>query len=230
MAINDHYLVLGISRRQNFRGIHDAYRDLAKQYHPDRAGPDATDKLRAIQEAYENLSDPEKRTMYDRDLEQNEIIVQSRPEPITYPSRPSVELRSPGPLSLLREFRSIHPSFEPLYERFVRNFTNRQIPKGERIEGLNVDLVLSPEESAQGGTVAVGVPVFFTCPECYGSGRDWLFLCANCAARGIIEAEETVCVRIPPMLPERSVIEVSIHGLGVHNLFLRFHTRISRRV
>jgi len=98
------------------------------------------------------------------------------------------------------------------------------------IEGLNVDLVLSSEESAQGGTVAVGVPVFFTCPECYGTGRDWLFLCSNCAARGIIEAEETVCVRIPPMLPERSVIEVPIHGLGVHNLFLRLHTRISRRV
>ena len=230
MAIRDHYLVLGISRRENFRGIRDAYRELAKQYHPDRAGPDAIDKFRDIQEAYENLSDAEKKRMYDRDLEQDEIIVQSRAEPITYPSRPRHEFRAPGPLSLLREFRSIHPSFEPLYERFVRNFTNRQVPKGERIEGLNVDLVLSPEEAAQGGTIAVGVPVFFTCPECYGSGRDWLFLFSNCAARGIIEAEETVCVRIPPLLPERSVFEVPIHGLGVHNLFLRFHTRISRRV
>jgi DnaJ-class molecular chaperone len=230
MEIPDHYLVLGISRRENFRGIRDAYQELAKKYHPDRAGPDAIDKFRAIQGAYENLSDPEKGTKYDRDVEQNEIIIESGAEPITYPSRPRPEFRSPGPLSLLREFRTIHPSFEPLYERFVSNFTNRGISKGERIEGLNVDLALSPEESAQGGTVAVGVPVFFTCPQCYGTGRDWLFLCANCAARGIIEAEKTVYVRMPPMLPERSVIAVPVHGLGIHNLFLRLHTRISHRV
>ena len=229
MAIRDHYLVLGVSRRENFRGILDAYRELAKQYHPDRARPDAVDRFRDIQEAYEDLSDPEKRRAYDRELDQNEIIVQSRPEPITRPSRPRPEFRAPGPLSLLREFRSIRPSLETLYERFVRNFTNRQIPKGERIEGLNVELVLSPGESAQGGTVTVGVPVFFTCLQCYGTGHEWLFRCANCAAQGVIEAEKTVYVRIPPMLPERSVLEVPIHGLGIHNLFLRLHTRISRR-
>jgi DnaJ-class molecular chaperone len=114
-----------------------------------------------------------------------------------------------------------------LYERFVRNFTKKQIPKGERIEGLNVDLPLSPEESAQGGTIAVGVPVFFTCSQCYGTGRDWLFLCSNCDGRGITETEKPVYVRIPRMLPERSVIEVPLHGFGIHNLFLRLHTRIS---
>jgi len=229
MAIKDHYLVLGVSRRENFRGIDDAYRDRAKQYHPNRAGPDAVDMFRDVREGYINLSDPEKKRMYDRDLEQNEIIVQSRPEPITYPSRPRPEFRAPGSLSLPREFRSIRPSFQSLYERISRNFTKRQIPKGERIEGLNVELVLSPEESAQGGIVAMGIPVFFTCPQCDGTGREWLFLCANCAAQGIIGAEKTVRVRIPPMLPERSVIEVPIHGLGIHNFVLRLHTRISRR-
>ena len=229
MAIRDHYLVLGVSRRENFRGIRDAYRELAKHYHLDRARTDAVDRFRDIQEAYEDLSDPEKRRVYDRELDQNEIIVQSRPEPITCPSRPRPGFRAPGPLSLLREFRSTRPSFETLYERFLRNFTNRQIPKGERIEGLNVDLVLSPEESAQGGTVAVGVPVFFACPQCYGTGHEWLFPCANCAAQGVIDAEKPVYVRIPPMPPERSVLEVPIHGLGIHNLFLRLHTRISRR-
>jgi DnaJ-class molecular chaperone len=229
MAIKDHYLVLGVSRRENFRGIDDAYRDRVKQYHPDRAGPDAVDMFRDVREAYINLSDPEKKRMYDRDLEQNEIIVQSRPDPITYPSRPRPEFRAPGPLSLPSEFASIRPSFQSLYERFVRNFTKRQIPKGERIEGLNVELVFSPEESAQGGIIALGVPVFFTCPQCNGTGREWLFLCANCAAQGIIGAEKTVRVRIPPMLPERSVIEVPIHGLGIHNFVLRLHTRTSRR-
>jgi len=228
MAIMDHYLVLGISRRENFRGIRDAYRERAKQYHPDRAGPDAVDKFRDIQEAYKDLSNPEKKRVYDRDLDQNELIVQST-EPITSPSRPRPEFRAPRPLSLLREFSSIRPSFEALYERFVRNFTKRQVPKGERIQGLNVDLLLSPEESTQGGSVAVRVPVFFACPQCDGSGRNWLFPCTNCAACGIIETENTIFVRIPSMLSERPAVDVPLHGLGIDNLFLRFHTRIWRR-
>jgi DnaJ-class molecular chaperone len=228
MAIRDYYLVLGISRRENFYGIRDAYQELARKYHPDRAGPDAAGQFQDIREAFNNLSHPERKRTYDRDLEQNEIIVESRPEPITYPSRPRPELRATRALGLLREFGTIRPSLEPLYERFVRNFTKKQVPKGERVEGLNVELVLSPEEWAQGGTVAVGVPVFFTCPQCHGTGREWLFLCANCAAQGIIEAEKTVRVLIPPMLPDRSVIEIPIHGLGVHNFFLRLHTRTSR--
>jgi molecular chaperone DnaJ len=228
MPIRDHYLMLGISRRENFSGIREAYRELAKQFHPEQAGPDAIDKFRDLQQAYENLSDPEKKKAYDRDLERNEIIGESSPEPITYPSRPRPEFRAPGSLSLLRDFRSISPSFEPLYERFVRNFTKREIPKGERIEALNVDLALSPEESSQGGTVAVGVPVFFTCSECYGTGHEWLFPCANCAGCGIVEAEKTIPVWIPPGLSERSVIEVPIHRLGIHNLFLRFQILISR--
>ena len=66
MVIRNHYLVLGVSRRENIRGIRDAYRELAKQYHPDR--PDAVDRFRDIQEAYEDLSDHEKRRVYDREL------------------------------------------------------------------------------------------------------------------------------------------------------------------
>ena len=106
MTIKDHYLVLGISRRENFSGIREAYRELTKRYHPEHAGPDAIDKFREVQQAYETLSDPEKRRTYDRDLEQNEIIGESGPEPITYPSRPRPEFRAPGSLSLLREFLS----------------------------------------------------------------------------------------------------------------------------
>jgi molecular chaperone DnaJ len=228
MASKDYYLILGISRRENFRAIQDAFRELAKRYHPDRAGPEGTRQFQDIQEAYEVLSDPEKRKSYNYELEQGEIRIHSRPEPIFSRPASKPEPLVPEMMSVLRDFETIRPSFEPLFERFLRNFTRENIPKGERLESLNVEVILSPEEAAGGVAIPVGVPVFYNCRQCGGSGRDWLFPCIDCNAQGIIEAEETVRVYIPPMVPDRAIIEVPIHGLGIHNFYLRLHIRISR--
>jgi molecular chaperone DnaJ len=228
MASKDYYLILGISRRENFRAIQDAFRELAKRYHPDRAGPEGTRQFQDIQEAYEVLSDPEKRKSYNYELEQDEIKIHSRPEPIFSRPASKPEPLVPEMMSVLRDFETIRPSFEPLFERFLRNFTRENIPKGERLESLNVEVILSPEEAAGGVAIPVGVPVFYNCRQCGGSGRDWLFPCIDCNAQGIIEAEETVRVYIPPMVPDRAIIEVPIHGLGIHNFYLRLHIRISR--
>jgi molecular chaperone DnaJ len=228
MASKDYYLILGISRRENFRAIQDAFRELAKRYHPDRAGPEGTRQFQDIQEAYEVLSDPEKRKSYNYELEQDEIKIHSRPEPIFSRPASKPEPLVPEMMSVLRDFETIRPSFEPLFERFLRNFTRENIPKGERLESLNVEVILSPEEAAGGVAIPVGVQVFYNCRQCGGSGRDWLFPCIDCNAQGIIEAEETVRVYIPPMVPDRAIIEVPIHGLGIHNFYLRLHIRISR--
>lgn len=226
MATKDYYLILGVSRGENVRGIQEAFRELAKRYHPDRAGPSATSQFQDIQEAYEVLSDPEKRSVYNHQLHEDEIRIESRPDPIF--SRRQPEPLIPRRRSVLRDFETIRPGFEPLFERFVRNFTGEDIPKGERLEALNVELLLSPEEAARGLTVPVGVPVFYRCPQCGGSGREWLFPCLDCHGQGTIEEEETVRIRIPAMIRDRAVVEVPIHGLGIHNFFLRLYIRISR--
>ena len=65
----DYYEVLGVSKTATDEELKKAYRKLAKQYHPD-ANPDnkeeAERKFKEINEAYENLSDPQKRKMYDQ--------------------------------------------------------------------------------------------------------------------------------------------------------------------
>jgi DnaJ-class molecular chaperone len=228
MARKDYYLILGVSRGENLRSIQEAFRELAKRYHPDRAGPQGTRRFQDVQEAYEVLSNPEKRKMHNHELEQEEIKTHSWPEPIfsRLPSRP--EPLIPEPMSVLHDFETIRPSVEPLVERFLRNFTRERIPKGERLEALNVEVSLSPEEAARGVTVPVGVPVFYHCPQCGGSGHDWLFPCIGCNAEGIIEEKKTVRVYIPRMAPDRTIIEVPIDGLGIHNFYLRLHIRISR--
>ena len=63
----DYYEVLGVPRDASVEEIKRAFRRLAMKYHPDRnKSPDAEAKFKEINEAYQVLSDPQKRAAYDR--------------------------------------------------------------------------------------------------------------------------------------------------------------------
>jgi curved DNA-binding protein CbpA len=63
----DYYALLGVSRDATVTQIKRAYRKLAKQYHPDlNNSPDAAERFREITEAYDTLTDPDRRRRYDR--------------------------------------------------------------------------------------------------------------------------------------------------------------------
>jgi hypothetical protein len=47
-----------------------------------------------------------------------------------------------------------------MVDRFLRNFTGIGIPKAERIADFNLEVILSPDEAAQGGLAPIGVPSF----------------------------------------------------------------------
>ena len=63
----DYYEVLGVTQSAGADDIKIAFRNLARKYHPDvNKEPDAEEKFKEINEAYSVLSDPEKRSAYDR--------------------------------------------------------------------------------------------------------------------------------------------------------------------
>jgi DnaJ-class molecular chaperone len=90
-------------------------------------------------------------------------------------------------------------------------------------EVFNIEVVLTPEEGRRGCMVPIGVPVLRRCPECGGSGSDWLLPCMACGHQGTVEAEQTVRVHIPPMARSGSIYEMSLQGFGIHNFYLRLH-------
>lgn len=73
-VVQDHYARLGVASSATIEAIKAAYRKKAAQYHPDKnPSPDAAVRFREVQEAYEVLSDPERRRTFD-DYRQRSLI------------------------------------------------------------------------------------------------------------------------------------------------------------
>src|SRR5262245_21239810 len=182
----DHYLVLGVPRDETARGIHDAYRQLVKKYHPDRAGPEEAEAFRELIDAYEVLSDAEKRRRYTQGLRRAEGRLDVAPDTIVFSDEVPAEPLAPDPVSVRYGFRHVHPSVEALLDRLMHNVLGQPEPKGERVAALELELALSPAEAARGGEMRLAVPVFRSCPWCGGAGANSLHVCPACDGRGAV--------------------------------------------
>lgn len=74
-AEKDYYKILGVSRNSDELEIKKAYRELARQYHPD-VNPNGEERFKEINEAYETLRDDEKRGLYDRSSQKTDMFAE----------------------------------------------------------------------------------------------------------------------------------------------------------
>ncbi|MCL4489328.1 MAG: molecular chaperone DnaJ [Chloroflexi bacterium] len=146
----DYYEILGVSRNATDDEIKRAFRRLAKQYHPDaNSGNGGTDeKFKEIGEAYQVLSDPEKRSLYDR-------YGHNAPQG--------------GFNADFSGFGGFADIFEEFFGMGQRGAARRGPQSGAH---LKYNLSLSLEEAVFGVEKKLEVPRLETCPHCQGSGAE----------------------------------------------------------
>jgi molecular chaperone DnaJ len=233
MLRKDYYAILGIPRTASENRIREAYRDLAKRFHPDLAGRGGASRFRDVREAYETLSDPRLRSRYNHELGEPVAVQGSGPPPRAEEVTPTAsrplgpEEPWADPISLTRDFDTLRPSFEALFDRLIHDFTGTGAPKGERVEPLTLEVILSPEEAARGGVLPVDLPVFRHCAACGGRGQEPLLPCPACEGRGVERTELPVRVTVPAGVRDHEVIETGLEGIGISSLYLRLHFRVA---
>jgi curved DNA-binding protein CbpA len=100
----NYYVVLGVAREASDEAIRQAFRALARRYHPDAGTGSSVERFRQVVDAYETLSDPARRRAYDhslagsrlRPMSPQRVSVRFAPEPLIPESpRRTVTLRGP---------------------------------------------------------------------------------------------------------------------------------------
>lgn len=148
----DYYEILGVSRSATDDEIKKSFRRLAKQYHPDaNSGDTATaEKFKEIGEAYQVLSDPDKRQMYDRFGH----------------NAPFQGGAGNGDFSGFGGFADI---FEEFFGFGGRASARRGPQPGAH---LKYNLTIAFEEAVFGAEKKLEIPRLETCPNCQGSGAE----------------------------------------------------------
>ena len=161
----DYYDVLGVSRNATPEAIKKAFRRLAMKYHPDRNNShDASDRFKAINEAYEVLADQERRAMYDR----------------------FGHAGAESPLGA-RGFEGFgFGGFGDIFDTFFGGATaRRQGPR--RGDDLRQPITVTFEEAAFGCEKTIDVTSVEVCSRCNGQGAEpgtEPERCANCNGSG----------------------------------------------
>lgn len=238
MADRDYYEILGVDRGASVEDIKTAYRKLALKYHPDRNKNDKTaeEKFKEATEAYEVLSDPERRQAYDR-----------------YGKAGVDGMGGQGfGYRAYTDFSDIFGDIGDIFSEFFGGSSGFRSQGGvRRGSDLRYNVEISLEEAAEGKEIKVEIPrnepcdvcggsgaakgsrpqicplcqgsgqvrttqgffsVTTTCPQCRGNGKIIKDPCRACKGQGVTEKRRTLNIRIPPGVETGSRLKVSGEG------------------
>ena len=182
MAKEDYYETLNCSRNASTDELKKAYRKKAKELHPDRNSdnPKAEEQFKAVNEAYDILRDPEKRSAYDR-------FGHAAFEGGTSNSG----FRASGQTG---DFGSAFSDvFEDLFGDFMGSSSRRNSQRASRGSDLRYNLNISLADAYKGKKTIINVPSAVTCDACSGIGSEGgveATNCPTCAGIGKVRAQQ----------------------------------------
>lgn len=239
MAKEDYYEVLGVARNASDSEIKKSFRRLAMKYHPDRNkdNPAAEEHFKKVKEAYDVLSDPQKRSAYDQ-------FGHAGVDP---------SMGAAGGFGFSGE------SFSDIFGDVFGDIFGggRRRSHAQRGADLRYNLELTLEEAVAGTEAKIRVPTwrscaecggsgarkgsspatcstcqghgairmqqgFFsvqqTCPACRGTGKQIKDPCRSCQGQGRVQDTKTLSVKIPPGVDSGDRIRLAGEGeAGEHN-------------
>jgi len=237
MSKRDYYEVLGVARDANDAAIKKAFKRLAMKYHPDRNqdNAEAIDKFKEAREAYDILSDAQKRAAYDQ-----------------Y-GHAGVDASAGG-----AGFGGGGANFSDIFGDVFGDIFGGGGGRSRSFRGsdLRYNMELGLEDAVAGTTVQIKIPTlvacktcdgsgakkgsspvtcstcggtgqvriqqgFFsvqqTCPHCHGQGKTITDPCGDCHGQGRIEERKTLSVKVPPGVDNGDRIRLSGEGEAGEN-------------
>jgi len=228
MSKKDYYVILGIGKNSNDSDIKKAYRKLAKEKHPDVGGDE--NEFKEIAEAYEVLSNPDKKKDYDmyghngrptnngfggmnmddlfRDFGFGGNFSQNRNRP-----RFGQDLRINIQLTLEDVFNGVSKTIK--YNR------NGACNSCNSVGGH--DIASCQTCQGQGSVVQhVRTPMgvmqtIETCPSCHGNGTTYAVQCNVCQGEGVQRGEQEITVDIPSGIYDGAILQYNGMGNAIKN-------------
>lgn len=243
MANKDYYSILGVGKNASDDEIKSAYRQMAKKYHPDlnKDNPEAAEKFKEVNEAYEVLGDAQKRKNYDQ------FGSADGPQ---FSGFGGGSGQGFGGFDFSGDFGDI---FGDIFSAFGGGGRSRQRTfKGEDInvsinltlkeacEGCTKNIVVNKIDKCEscGGTGAKNGKEFTVCPNCKGAGRvryqqNTIFgttiregeceacggtgkivkeKCADCNGKGYKKVQKTVQVKVPAGIDDDQILRMGGQG------------------
>ncbi len=207
MPGKDYYSILGVNRNASERDIKQAYRKLARKHHPDvnPGNKEAEAKFKEINEAYEVLSNKDKRQKYDQFGDQwqyGDQFTQARQQ------TPFWDFSQSGGA---QRFHFEEADLGSLFGDLFGGTRSRRV-RPRRGQDIEHPVEVTLEEAYHGTKRTIALQTEEPCSGCNGTGRIQNLPCSTCRGSGLVYSVKRIEVKIPPGVKDGSRVRVAGKG------------------